>query len=345
MSKYYIKNKTLIIVAGSFFAWTITHAFILQQLFLPWQAAFTDAFIANAFIALTGFTINSTFKFYNPGNSGIWYRIIYLLLMSIACIWLTTLTLNYLVIEPAYYPRFYKSVLPVRYMFTLLMLAFIMVVHWLLINNKQHEAHLKRKEEAELLLRDAELAKLRQQLQPHFLFNSLNSISALAGSKPETARKMIQQLSDFLRSTLKKDDQKPVPLSEELAQIELYLEIEKVRFGNRLRTNLDIHPNALTCLLPPLLLQPLIENAIKFGLYDTLDEVTITVSAETKDSYLQLAITNPFDAATTNANLGTGFGLSAVSRRLYLLFGRNDLLQTTTQYNLFTATLQIPLYV
>jgi two-component system LytT family sensor kinase len=342
MNKYINRNKTAFIVATSLIVWIIAHACILQLLFLPWQAAYKDAMVSNGFIALTGFIINSTFKFYNPGGPVFLYRFLYLIIMCSICVWATSLTLDYIIVDPPYYPRFYKSVLPIRYMFTLLLLAFITVVHWLYINNQQHAAHLKRKEEAELLLRDAELAKLRQQLQPHFLFNSLNSISALAGNKPETARKMVQQLSDFLRSTLKNDDQQPVPLSDELKQIELYLEIEKVRFGNRLHTALSINENANNFMLPPLILQPLIENAIKFGLYDTLDDITITLNAATANKHLVITITNPFDASTTNANMGTGFGLSAVKRRLFLLYGRNDLIETQTDNGIFKVTIHLP---
>src|SRR6185436_1417225 len=127
---------------------------------------------------------------------------------------------------------------------------------------KTESERKQRKSDAEKLAREAELTGLRQQLQPHFLFNSLNSISALAGTKPEEARKMIQQLSDFLRGTLKKDDQQLVSLSEELQQLQLYLEIEKVRFGHRLRTEITNDERSLSLQLPSLLLQPIVENAI-----------------------------------------------------------------------------------
>src|SRR5258708_40173562 len=105
------------------------------------------------------------------------------------------------------------------------------------------------------------------------LFNSINSISAITGSKPEQARKMIQQLSDFLRGNLKKEEQQWVPLSEELQYLELYLDIEKVRFGHRLSTEISCEEGCLGLKLPPMLLQPIVENAIKFGLYDTTDAV------------------------------------------------------------------------
>lgn len=191
-------------------------------------------------------------------------------------------------------------------------------------------------------MREAELSKLRQQLQPHFLFNSLNSINALIGTKPAEARQMVQQLSDFLRGTLKKDEQKVVPLKEEFEQLRLYLEIEKVRFGHRLKVDMNINEQSQSFLIPPLLLQPVVENAIKFGLYDTIGEITISVTSKTETGYLIVEVQNPYDASTQNANKGTGFGLSSMKRRLYLLYGRNDLMTTNKAENIFTTTLRIP---
>jgi LytS/YehU family sensor histidine kinase len=182
-------------------------------------------------------------------------------------------------------------------------------------------------------------------MQPHFLFNSLNSISALAGSRPEEARKMIQQLSDFLRGTIKRDDQQLVTLEEELKHLELYLDIEKVRFGHRLKTVLDRDNTCLTLKLPSLLLQPIVENAIKFGLYDTIGDIEIRILAREHEGELLLTVENPFDPSTAQPRAGTGFGLTAVQRRLYLLYARNDLLTTrqVEQENpLFITQVRIP---
>ncbi|MDB5207858.1 MAG: hypothetical protein JWR72_2933 [Flavisolibacter sp.] len=198
----------------------------------------------------------------------------------------------------------------------------------------------KRKVEADRLSKEAELNNLRQQLQPHFLFNSLNSINALIGSQPQKARTMIEQLSDFLRGTLKKEQKEWTSLEEELQHLGLYLAIEKVRFGHRLSAT--ISNEAAGAQLPVMLLQPIVENAIKFGLYDTTYDITIAIEAKKKDSYLIVQVTNPFDPETSLPGKGTGFGLSSVQRRLYLLFARQDLLQTTTNENVFTTTIKIP---
>jgi LytS/YehU family sensor histidine kinase len=199
-----------------------------------------------------------------------------------------------------------------------------------------------RKTEAEQLSKEAELFKLRQQLQPHFLFNSLNSISALTGSNPEKARHMIQQLSDFLRGTLRKNEQQWNTLEEELKYLQLYLDIEKVRFGHRLQTEIIFKDEILLFKLPALLLQPVVENAIKFGLYDTTGEVLIKITATTQDDHLKFIVQNPFDSETSQPFKGTGFGLSSIQRRLFLLFARSDLLQTKKENEYFITTILIP---
>jgi LytS/YehU family sensor histidine kinase len=153
---------------------------------------------------------------------------------------------------------------------------------------------------------------------------------------------MIQQLSDFLRGTLKKEENSWTTLGEELQHLQLYLEIEKVRFGHRLNTEIVSDEASSNLQLPHMLLQPLVENAIKFGLYDTTAPVTIGIETKKVDNYLEVSVENPFDPETSSPKKGTGFGLSSVQRRLYLLFARNDLLTTTADNNIFTTVIKIP---
>jgi two-component system LytT family sensor kinase len=155
---------------------------------------------------------------------------------------------------------------------------------------------------------------------------------------------MIHQLSDFLRGTLKRDEQQSVTLEEELHHLELYLDIEKVRFGSRLQTDIQVDDVAKKLHVPALLLQPIVENAIKFGLYDTIGEVMITLEAKNINEQLRITISNPYDEETAVSTQGTGFGLASIHRRLYLLFARNDLLKTSSAENIFTTTLLIPQY-
>ena len=240
------------------------------------------------------------------------------------------------------YDNYFAQSLPIRLAIAFLVIGSmaLLSVLWYTLQD-QHENE-KRRSEAEALTKEAELYKLRQQLQPHFLFNSLNSINALIGLKPQEARTMIQQLSDFLRGTLKKEENSWVSLEEELQHLQLYLEIEKVRFGYRLSTDIKNDVEGKGCQLPAMLLQPIVENAIKFGLYDTLDPITISITATISEENLIITVQNPFDPSTTAPRQGTGFGLSSVQRRLYLLFARNDLLQTIATGNEFVTTIKIP---
>ena len=131
-------------------------------------------------------------------------------------------------------------------------------------------------------------------------------------------------------------------MREELEYLALYLDIEKVRFGHRLQTSIDYDEAALQMKLPSLLLQPVVENAIKFGLYDTVDDVCIQIQANIVNNILQVTVQNPFDPQTSQPLQGTGFGLASIKRRLFLLFARHDLLQTFTNNNIFTTTINIP---
>ncbi|MBL7756961.1 MAG: GHKL domain-containing protein, partial [Chitinophagaceae bacterium] len=131
-------------------------------------------------------------------------------------------------------------------------------------------------------------------------------------------------------------------LEEELQYLQLYLEIEKVRFGNRLSTEVNIDPATLNLKLPALLLQPIVENAIKFGLYDTVGETVIRLRTRIADQELLVEVSNPFDPETSSPQKGTGFGLKSVQRRLYLLFARADLLQTETADHTFITRVKVP---
>jgi two-component system, LytTR family, sensor kinase len=153
---------------------------------------------------------------------------------------------------------------------------------------------------------------------------------------------MIQQLSDLLRGTLKNEEQLWTTFEEELNYLKLYLDIEKVRFGHRLQTKIMYDDALLQMKLPYMLLQPLVENAIKFGLYDTLGEVTILIAAKNDNEMLQVRVENPFDETTAAPMKGTGFGLSSIKRRLYLLFGRQDLLQIKQENQKFISIITIP---
>jgi sensor histidine kinase YesM len=319
----------------------VIQIFVLHRLGLNWETAVIDSIVSCTVLAMAVLASILMYRFYQPGSTNRIYRLVFAVAITSLYCFVIKFVLKFLFAHNTDYLVFLEQSMPVRFIFSLLTISFITVIYWLLNNILEQKENEKRKSDSEQLLKEAELTKLRQQLQPHFLFNSLNSINALIATKPAEARKMTQQLSDFLRGTLKKEDQL-VELKEEIEHLKLYLDIEKVRFGQRLDVVFNITSESLEIKLPSLLLQPIVENAIKFGLYDVTDQVVIQISATLKESFLTIEIKNPYDPETNQAKQGVGFGLSSIQRRLFLLYMRQDLLTTNQHENIFTTTLKIP---
>jgi len=214
----------------------------------------------------------------------------------------------------------------------------------LLISYRQ----LREKKEFEAMLtsqlREAELNMLRSQIRPHFLFNSLNSISALTITDPAKAHEMIIKLSDFMRYSLTFQGETMSTLDKELYHIRLYLDIEKIRFGEKLKIDYDICPECLDWPVPAMILQPVVENAVKYGVYESTGEAGIAVKAErTYSGVMVVSIMNPFDADMP-AKKGTGTGLANVKKRLETVYKQPNLLVTKKEDSIFTAQLAFPNY-
>jgi Histidine kinase len=204
--------------------------------------------------------------------------------------------------------------------------------------------------EAQSLAREMQLRALRYQLQPHFLFNTLNAISTLVlDNQPRVATQMISHLANLLRSTLDSPDRDIVSLAEEIAVTEQYLAIEEVRFGSRLKVKFDLDRDAMQTQVPRLLLQPLVENAIRHGIAKRAEGGCIGVSATACNSTLSVQITNELPEVTGFAvHNGTrhwgGLGLANVRKRLEQSFGAAGTLSTrNTSEGLFEVTISLPL--
>lgn len=321
--------------------WAVMQGGIVYWFGFDLTISLVDGGVSAALLALACILISNIFRFHQPTERRYLYVLAPGIILAVLVTWAQSSLLEYIFPEDIGYAGFLFRSLPIRFCFALLVFAWMALLSVLWYTQQEQHENEQRKRDAEKLAREAELYNLRQQLQPHFLFNSLNSITALIGSRPEEARKMIHQLSDFLRGTINKD-QHPVTLADELEHLQLYLDIEKVRFGHRLETRIETGDECRAMMMPPMLLQPIVENAIKFGLYDTTGTVIITVEAKCINNELSIYIQNPFDPDTTRPKHGTGFGLSGVKRRLYLLFARTDLLQTTSDKHIFTTTVKIP---
>jgi two-component system, LytTR family, sensor kinase len=321
-----------------------------MQWYLLYKAGFDKQIIAvettvsGILLVIVCYVQSNLLAYYIPQKSR--QLIILLWALVFAAIWMgcTWFCMHLYYADVSHYIYFLNSTIILR---TFMAWQFISAIGFysLLWHGQQLALQTERmQQETKELANDAELYKLRQQMQPHFLFNSLNSINALITIEPKQARNMIQKLSDYLRATLKKEEKELTTLADELHYLQLYLEIEKVRFGHRLQATIDVQEVLLGIKLPALLLQPVLENAIKFGLYNTTQDVHIQLSAKQVDNVLQLKITNPFDASTQLQKSGTGFGLKAVQRRLHLIYGTYDALQLSKLDNVFTTKIMIPIY-
>jgi two-component system, LytTR family, sensor histidine kinase AlgZ len=196
-------------------------------------------------------------------------------------------------------------------------------------------------QQAELLSRESELKAIKAQVNPHFLFNSLNSISALTTADPAKARDMCIRLSDFLRASLRLGERASIPFGEELALTRSYLDVEQVRFGPRLRVSQDFDPVCADIEVPPLLVQPLVENAIKHGIATLTEGGEIAITGKRLRDTMRVTIENPFDPDAPAARRN-GFGLASVRKRLQVRYGTAARLDVQVDRNRYRAMLSLP---
>lgn len=223
---------------------------------------------------------------------------------------------------------------------TLLFLLSI-VVHYLLLAFDAARAAERQALELQVLARDAELKALRSQIQPHFLFNSLNSISALTTTEPSAARAMTVRLAEFFRTTLKLGQQQLIPLKEEFRLAEFFLSIEQVRFGSRLSFSTWLEQECEDVSVPSLILQPIVENAVNHGIAHLLEGGTISLEARRNGNAVCVRISNPCDAERPHSK-STGVGLVNVRKRLERLYGNDAQLLIKNGTMEFRVELTLP---
>lgn len=228
------------------------------------------------------------------------------------------------------------------------LLAYLLAVavHYLLLAVEESRIAEAEALELEVLAREAELKALKAQLDPHFLFNSLNSVSSLCGSDPEAARAMTIDLASFLRASLGVAQHKSIPLLRELELISSYLAIERVRFGDRLLPVEEVDQSCAQIEVPPLLLQPLVENAVRHGIAHLVEggEVWVKVSrraAHGEADRVRLTVENECDPQRPRSTDG-GIGLANVRRRLRLVYGGDAHLTLRDMGRRFRVTIELP---
>jgi hypothetical protein len=235
----------------------------------------------------------------------------------------------------------YNNQIPLFLGVGVLLFLVAVVVHYLLIAFENSRAVERKSLEISALKREAELKALKSQLQPHFLFNSLNSISALTAVDPISARNMCLRLADFLRQILRMGGRHEIPLGEELALVENFLAVEQARFGSHLGFKKTVDAEALNCFVPSLLLQPLVENSVNHGIARVVEGGTITLEARCDGTRLNIALMNPCDPAFRNVGSG-GVGLANVHERLVSLYGNEAQMDILRGEESFRIEISVP---
>lgn len=306
------------------------------------NAAFSDAFNTYFWLLLFSFILHRIHSFYHSRSA---VSIVHIGIITVFSLLTTLLTQWYgqLVSEnDIVYMHLSERLFYIRWL--VLFLVFLAIVNqlWISKHTREQNQAFKRLLEKERQLTKAEMNNLQQQFQPHFLFNSLNSINALVKSQPDRAREMLLNLSDFLRLTIQKGKEEFNSVADEINYLNLYMSIEKVRFGERLTVEINEEDNCNDKQLPSLILQPLVENAIKYGLNSQTGSITILLNISSEKNMLLISISNPYDKNAVNAGKGTGFGLKSIDRKLKFLYKRSDLLEIKQSDDQFCVTIKIP---
>jgi two-component system sensor histidine kinase AlgZ len=236
-----------------------------------------------------------------------------------------------------YFPsldRRFSAAVPVSVVIVLMIYLMAVALHYAALE-------MEASRRAEVLAREAQLKALKSQVNPHFLFNSLNSISALTAIDPVEAREMCIRLADFLRTSLRLGERVTIPFSEEMALTTMYLEVEQVRFGGKLRLRREVDPACGDCDVPALLIQPLVENAVKHGIAMMEHGGEIFIAGRREHDLLRFTITNPFDpdAPSTGRN---GLGLRNIRERLEARYGNAARMEVTVAESIYQVALTFP---
>jgi two-component system, LytTR family, sensor histidine kinase AlgZ len=235
----------------------------------------------------------------------------------------------------------YVLQLPILFFSGVLLFLLAIAFNYLLITFEVGQRAEQKALEMQILAREAELKALRAQIDPHFLFNSLNSINALIMSDPVAARRMCVLLADFLRGSLKLGSEDRISFGEEIELAEHYLNIEKVRLGSRLIVETHVDEPCRNCGVPPLILQPLVENAITHGIAPMLEGGTVRIEAKHQGSLLKVVVENPFETERETKN-GAGLGIKNVRMRLANLFNGDARLNVDESGGRFRIELHLP---
>lgn len=344
----FIKNKRLLTIY--FITWffiLLLHITILNLvLHIDINSSIAEGIIFNGLYVFLGISLWYTVSFISLDN----YSSPKIFINHIAAAIITSglwviagyyLTIGIISPDTAYNNFLIQSLIW-RFLIGLMFYIVIVAVDYVIIYYNNFQEKLLKEVELNALVKEAELKSLKYQINPHFIFNSLNSISSLTLSDPHKAQEMTIKLSSFLRSTLSKNEKQKSKLHEEINNAKLYLDIEKVRFSDKFEFIEQIDPKCKETEVPSMILQPLFENAIKHGVYESLDKVYITLRCGLENDYFKITVENNFDPEAVPRK-GEGIGIKNIQNRLKLIYNQDNLVAVEKDKNIFKVNIFIPL--
>ena len=338
--------KTASIYFGIWILLTGIHFLLLYIYYnIPLQIAMGDALTFNVIYSILGLVLWFAIRFAQPKDSSfstlIIYQVTFLAVLLLAWAGGSYSFLKLIFPKSFQYQDFLDNSIPWRLISGTFYYLLLVLVYYLVIYYYNLQEKIKAEGRLNEMVRESELNLLKSQINPHFLFNSLNSISSLTITNPEKARDMTIKLSDFLRYSVSMGNTRFSTLEKEIEHIRKYLDIEQVRFGSKLKYTFDISTECQDCEIPVMILQPLYENAVKHGVYESSGEVMIETSCFTRNGYLELMITNDFEPGAPSRK-GTGIGLANIRERMNLIYKEEQLLRTQVKGNKFEVLLVLP---
>ena len=323
----------------------ITQAvFNIYYQILPVSVALVDGLTFGLVLGILGIAIWYVVRYNDPEKSpGIQIFTSHLLAaMVFTATWLLVSGIFVkILVNTSWYDDYLNKQLSLRIGWGLFFYALLVSIYYINVYSQHNREKQLRETELQNQVRKAQLSALKSQINPHFLFNSLNSIASLTLTNPEKAHGMVIALSDFMRYSLRNHQDDMVPLEVELRNIGLYLQIEKIRFGANLVYRFDVGDECNQHLIPNLILQPLFENAIKYGIYEASKPVEITLEARKMPNRMEINVINDFDPESFPLQ-GEGVGLANIKDRLSLIYGSSTLLEAGHRDAKFTVKMIIP---
>ena len=312
---------------------------------LTFGVTLTDIITFNLLLGILGFSFWFSSKYLSIENTKI-TRIVLShfaggILVTIVWMLIGYFIVMSLVKDTDSYGNFFIQTIKSRFIIGLLFYFLLTAFYYIVIYYSDFQERLVKETELKNLITQAELRSLKFQINPHFIFNSLNSMSALTEIDPKKAKQMIIKLADFLRYTLANNDRQKNSLNEELKNIKLYLDIEKIRFEDKFEYVEELQEQCGKTEIPSMILQPLFENAIKHAVYETLDKVIIKLTCKKQDIFLKISINNNFEGESHKK--GAGVGLKNIRDRLALIYRQDNLMEVKKENGNFTVNIYIPI--